>query len=64
VVRAEPQTLMVRVVSLIGSAFPDGTPAPAIAFEMPWTPAPKARTPLDEMKEAAKAKAAEPTVAE
>lgn len=28
---------MVRVTSLLGAAFPDGTPAPAIAFEMPWT---------------------------
>ena len=32
---------IVRMTSLIGAAFPDGTQAPAFAFEMPWTPRPK-----------------------
>lgn len=40
VVSADPVTLMVRVVSLIGAAFPDGTPPPVLAFEMPWTEKP------------------------
>jgi hypothetical protein len=30
-----------NVLSMIGAAFPDGTPAPALAFEMPWTERPK-----------------------
>jgi hypothetical protein len=34
-------TPIVRMTSLIGAAFPDGTQAPAFAFEMPWTPRPK-----------------------
>lgn len=40
VVSADPITLSVRVVSLIGAAFPDGSPPPALAFEMPWTEKP------------------------
>jgi hypothetical protein len=42
VVSAEANTLMIRVVSVIGAAFADGTTAPTLAFEMPWTPKPKA----------------------
>jgi hypothetical protein len=34
-------TPVVRMTTLIGAAFPDGTSAPAFAFEMPWTPRPK-----------------------
>jgi biopolymer transport protein ExbD len=30
-----------NVISMIGAAFPDGTPAPAFGFEMPWTERPK-----------------------
>jgi hypothetical protein len=37
VVTADPISPMVRVVSMMGAAFPDGTTAPAYAFEMPWT---------------------------
>ena len=40
VVSAEPNTLMVRVVSLIGAAFADGAAPPSLAFELPWTPKP------------------------
>jgi hypothetical protein len=40
VVVADPISQLVRVLSLMGSAFPDGTPAPAYAFEMPWTKRP------------------------
>jgi biopolymer transport protein ExbD len=39
-VSADKVSPMVRVVSLIGAAFPDGTPSPAFAFEMPWTKKP------------------------
>jgi biopolymer transport protein ExbD len=35
VVQAEKATLFVRVISLIGAAFPDGTPAPHVRFELP-----------------------------
>ncbi len=41
VVTADPISPVVRVVNMIGAAFPDGTPAPAFAFEMPWTKKPK-----------------------
>jgi hypothetical protein len=41
VLSADPISPIVRVTSLIGAAFPDGTQAPAWAFEMPWTPRPK-----------------------
>jgi hypothetical protein len=40
-VAADEISPMVRVVSLMGAAFPDGTPSPAYAFEMPWTKKPK-----------------------
>jgi hypothetical protein len=45
VVAAETITSMVNVLSLIGAAFPDGTPAPAYAFEQPWTKKPKVAIP-------------------
>lgn len=32
---ADKVTLFVRVASMLGAAFPDGTPAPVVAFEMP-----------------------------
>jgi biopolymer transport protein ExbD len=35
VVQAEKATLFVRVISLLGAAFPDGTPAPHVRFELP-----------------------------
>ena len=37
VVTADPISPMVRVVSMMGAAFPNGTTSPAYAFEMPWT---------------------------
>jgi hypothetical protein len=42
VVSADGNTLMIRVVSLIGAAFPDGSAPPTLAFELPWTEKPKA----------------------
>ncbi|MEY4581551.1 MAG: hypothetical protein RL701_6254, partial [Pseudomonadota bacterium] len=30
----------VRIATLLGAAFPDGTTQPAYAFEMPWTKKP------------------------
>jgi len=45
VVRGEGNTLAVRFVSLIGAAFPDGSAAPILAFELPWTEKPKPATP-------------------
>lgn len=60
VVSADPITLSVRLLSLIGAAFPDGTAPPALAFEMPWTEKPlNAASPL-----AAAAAAAAKTAAE
>jgi hypothetical protein len=41
VVTADSNTLMVRVVSLIGAAFADGSAAPSLSFELPWTEKPK-----------------------
>ena len=35
VMQAEKATLFVRVLSLLGAAFPDGTPAPRVVFELP-----------------------------
>jgi biopolymer transport protein ExbD len=35
VVSAEKSTMFVRVASLLGAAFPDNTPAPVVAFELP-----------------------------
>ena len=40
VITADPITMVTRIVSLLGAAFPDGKPAPALAFEMPWTKKP------------------------
>jgi hypothetical protein len=37
VVAADEVSPLVRVVSMMGAAFPDGTTMPAYAFEMPWT---------------------------
>jgi hypothetical protein len=34
-VQGEKATLFVRLLSLLGAAFPDRTPAPAVAFELP-----------------------------
>lgn len=48
VVSAESATLLVRVASLIGAAFPDGGAAPVLAFELPWTQKPKAAAPAPE----------------
>ena len=41
VVTADAISATLNVVSMIGAAFPDGTPQPAFAFEMPWTERPK-----------------------
>ena len=41
VVTADKVTRFVNLISLIGAAFPDGTPTPGFAFEMPWTERPK-----------------------
>jgi hypothetical protein len=35
VMKADNRTLTIRYVSLIGAAFPDGTPAPTVAFVIP-----------------------------
>ncbi|HEX7480405.1 MAG TPA: hypothetical protein VF331_21570 [Polyangiales bacterium] len=35
VISAEKATLFVRIASLLGAAFPEGTPAPSVAFELP-----------------------------
>ncbi len=45
VVSADSNTLSVRVVSLIGAAFAEGSVAPALAFELPWTEKPKHAAP-------------------
>jgi hypothetical protein len=39
-VTADQISPMVRVVSMLGAAFPDGTQSPIYAFEMPWTKKP------------------------
>jgi biopolymer transport protein ExbD len=41
VVSAESPTMNALVVQLIGAAFADGSAAPSLAFEMPWTEKPK-----------------------
>ena len=41
VVTADRFTRFVNLLSLIGAAFPDGTPMPGLAFEQPWTERPK-----------------------
>ena len=35
VMRGEAKTLTARILSLLGAAFPDGTPAPKVHFELP-----------------------------
>jgi len=45
VISADPITPIVRVVNMVGAAFPDGKLAPIFAFEMPWTKRPKPVTP-------------------
>jgi hypothetical protein len=40
-VAADEISPMVRVITMLGAAFPDGTTSPAYAFEMPWTKRPK-----------------------
>jgi hypothetical protein len=45
VISADENTLMVRVVSLIGAAFADGSAPPTLAFELPWTEKPKPAIP-------------------
>jgi hypothetical protein len=41
VLTADAVTPMVHVLSLLGAAFPDGTPLPELSFETPWTERPK-----------------------
>lgn len=41
VVTSTNVTEVLKVVSMIGAAFPDGTTLPTLAFEMPWTEKPK-----------------------
>jgi hypothetical protein len=45
VVAADEISPLVRLVSMMGAAFPDGSTAPAYAFEMPWTQKPKPNLP-------------------
>ncbi|HKP57022.1 MAG TPA: hypothetical protein VJV78_09890 [Polyangiales bacterium] len=45
VVSGDPISPMIRFVSMMGAAFPDGSTAPAYAFEMPWTEKPKPNLP-------------------
>ena len=40
-VTGDPVVATLNVISMIGAAFPDGTPAPAFAFEQSWTEKPK-----------------------
>ena len=42
IVVAENVTMIVRVIQLIGAAFPDDTTSPTVAFTLPWTEKPKA----------------------
>jgi biopolymer transport protein ExbD len=65
VISADANTLMVRVVSLIGAAFPDGTPPASLAFEMPWTEKPlNAASPLAAARAEAEKNAAAAAAAE
>lgn len=41
VLTADGVSSMLHVLSLLGSAFPDGSTAPALAFELPWSERPK-----------------------
>jgi hypothetical protein len=45
VVAGELITPMLNVLSMMGAAFPDGSQAPAYAFEQPWTKKPKVAVP-------------------
>jgi hypothetical protein len=45
VLSADGNTKVLGVVSLIGAAFPDGTAAPHLAFEQPWTEKPRPVAP-------------------
>jgi hypothetical protein len=45
VIAADAIAPLVRVASMVGAAFPDGTKMPAFAFEMPWTKRPKPYIP-------------------
>jgi hypothetical protein len=45
VVSADRNTMGVRIMSLIGAAFPDGAAPPTLAFEQPWTEKPKIIAP-------------------
>jgi biopolymer transport protein ExbD len=44
IVSSDPTTLAVRMVGLLGAAFPDGAAPPHLAFEQPWTEKPKLST--------------------
>jgi hypothetical protein len=41
VLTADAVSSVLHVVSMLGASFPDGTTAPGIAFELPWTARPK-----------------------
>ena len=41
IVTADKVTNLLNVVSLMGAAFPNTIPMPAVSFEMPWTEKPK-----------------------
>ncbi|MFI5306140.1 MAG: hypothetical protein ACHQ53_02235 [Polyangiales bacterium] len=41
VMTADSISPVVRIVNIIGGAFPDGSMMPSLAFEMPWTKKPK-----------------------
>jgi hypothetical protein len=41
VITADSVTATLNVLSLVGAAFPDGTPMPQVSFELPWTERPK-----------------------
>jgi hypothetical protein len=45
VVASDPITPLVLTMTMLGAGFPDGTPMPALAFEMPWTKRPKVAIP-------------------
>jgi len=45
VVTGDSNTLSARIISIIGAAFADGSAAPVLAFELPWTAKPKAPQP-------------------
>ncbi len=41
VITADPISSALSILSLTGAAFPDGSPMPAVSFELPWTERPK-----------------------